>query len=193
MVLRVEPPQLHAAGDHLNGGFYAVLPKKIFGFRRGGDDAVKLVAPPFGVVLGNGLGSVVSDAVGDVIGIVLPGGVVRVDPGTAGVPGNIAAQKAHDELTVGMDYIEVNVQGLANGAYAGEGHIPVLQQDKLGRFQVVIVLALEGFPALAFGGVDVDLMAPAFQLLGKIQAGGGYPIDLRIKGIRKNSNFHRFQ
>ena len=82
------------------------------------------------------------------------------------MPGDVAAQKAHDELTVGMDYIKVNVQGLANGAYAGEGHIPVLQQDKLGGFQVVIVLALEGFPALAFGGVDVDLMAPAFQLLG---------------------------
>ena len=79
--------------------------------------------------------------------------------------GNVAAQKSHDEFTVGVHHIEMNIQRLADGAHTGQSHIPVPQKNKLRGFQIMHAFALVLLPALALWRVDMNGVTPALQLL----------------------------
>ena len=113
-----------------------------------------------------------------------------MDSDAAGMPGHIGSQKAHHKLAVGVNHIKMHIQRLTDCAIARQGHIPIPQENKLGRLQIVQVVTLKILPALAFGAIHMHFVAPALQLLIEIQAGGCHAVDLRVKGIGKYSNLH---
>ena len=185
-----EARNVHAAGDHVDGGGHAVAVQKVQRLDRRGDDPVKPVAPPLRVFARDGAGRLVRVAVGDIIGIVLPHGVVGVHQRAARAPGDVAAEVAHDELAVGVHHVKPQLLRLPGDREGGEGDVAVLQGEERRGGEVVDVPALVFLPAPALGRKDVHLVAAAGELLLQRQAGGGHPVDFGVKGIRKKADLH---
>lgn len=187
---RVKAGDVHATGDDVNRRFHAVFAQQVERLARRGDYAVKTVAPPLGIFSSDLARRLVRHAVGDVVGIILPNGVIGVHLRAAQTARDVMAKHAHHKLAVGMHDVKVDLLRLPRGQRRRKREIAVFEHQQRRARQIVHVFMLIFFPSLAFGRVNVHIVAAPRQLPLQIQAAGRHAVDFRIKRIGKQADFH---
>ena len=187
---RVEAGDVHAAGDDVNRRFHAVFAQQVERLARRGNHAVEAVAPPLGVFPGDPPRGLVRHAVRDVVGVVLPDGVIGVHLRAAKAARDVVAEHPHHEFAVGVHHVKIDLLRLPRCERRGEGEVAILEHQQRRARQIVHVFPLVLLPALAFRGVNVNLVAAPGQFPLQIQAARRHAVDFRVKRIGKQADFH---
>ena len=181
---------IHAAGNDVNRRIHAVSAQKVERLFRRGDDAVNPIAPPLGILARNPAHRVIRYAMSQIIGIILPDGVIGMDDCAAERIGDVTPEITHHKFAVGMNDVKVDAGRFLRDIRRRDGDISVFKRNKGLAGQIVNILPLIILPSLALRRKDMDFMPSFGQFALKRQAGRRHAVDLGIKCIRKQANLH---